>query len=77
MMNHKLTPLDGNEELYEKDIKRNVDSFHAYYEKYANHSVYELIQYLAEAMAYQYSVNRYYKKQERDLLIELRKCPQE
>lgn len=52
------TPADDNQERYEADIKRNKESFYAYYKDHANNSVFDLIDYLAEAMAYQYSLNR-------------------
>lgn len=55
----KLEPKDGNIEKYEADILKNTSSFQAYYEHHANKSVYSLIQYFAEAMAYQYSINRF------------------
>lgn len=73
----KLEPKDGNIEKYEADIRRNTLSFQAYLKEHAHGSSYGLIEYLAESMAYQYSVNRFNEELHLEHAKELRQINKE
>jgi len=69
---YKLQQMELDSELDKKELETIKGSLHAYH-KMSGESTYQLIEYMATALAYQYKFNRECKQTINDLLLSQRR----